>query len=325
MTRTHWRNLSLLPWLILPAMLWRYWQLQDLLPERIAVHFNANNVPNGWSDRGDFVVGFIGMTVGVLALFTILSLLPKRTSGVAGAMLFVQYAVSALMCVAFIGVLEFNALNRVDVLRTLGSVAVMTPVIVIVVVVIAIARAGRKAAVGYSAVSSTPVAATLAVVTPAVPPSQGRLLAEETQRAPLAALLFAVLAAVFLGIAIKLPPAPIWLRILLYAVTALMLWVITQAWGGFRYRVTSTGVEVRTGGIRVCTIPKANIQDYRVAQIDPLGDFGGWGIRMLPGRRAFIWHGHEAVRIRTPQRTVYLGHDQPERLVKDLDVMMKSV
>ena len=26
MTRTHWRNLSLLPWLILPAMLWRYWQ-----------------------------------------------------------------------------------------------------------------------------------------------------------------------------------------------------------------------------------------------------------------------------------------------------------
>ena len=105
MTRTHWRNLSLLPWLILPAMLWRYWQLQDLLPERIAVHFNTNNVPNGWSDRGDFVVGFIGMTVGVLALFTILSLLPKRTSGVAGAMLFVQYAVSALMCVAFIGVL----------------------------------------------------------------------------------------------------------------------------------------------------------------------------------------------------------------------------
>ena len=42
------RNLSLLPWLILPAMLSRYWQLQDLLPERIAVHFNANNVPNGW-------------------------------------------------------------------------------------------------------------------------------------------------------------------------------------------------------------------------------------------------------------------------------------
>jgi hypothetical protein len=306
-------------------MLWRYWQLQDLLPERIAVHFNANNVPNGWSDRGDFVVGFIGMTVGILALFTILSLLPKRTSGVAGVMLFVQYAVSAVMCVAFIGVLEFNALNRVDVLRTLGRVAVLTPVIVIAVVVIAIVRAGRKAAVGYSSIGSMPGGATPAVATPTIPPSQGRLLAEETQRAPLAALLFAVLAAVFLGIAIKLPPAPIWLRILLYAVTALMLWVITQAWGGFRYQVTSTGVDVRTGGIRVCSISKASIQDYRVAQIDPLGDFGGWGIRMLPGRRAFIWHGHEAVRIRTPQRTVYLGHDQPERLVKDLDLMMKSV
>ena len=157
---------------------------------------------------------------------------------------------------------------------------------------------------GYSAVGSTPGVARPAVVTPAVPPSQGRLLAEETQRAPLAALLFAILAAVFLGIAIKLPPSPIWLRILLYAATALMLWVITQAWGGFRYRVTSTGVDVRTGGIRVCSIPKATIQDYRVAQIDPLGDFGGWGIRMLPGRRAFIWHGHEAVRIHTAAHRV---------------------
>ena len=148
------------------------------------MHFNANNVPNGWSDRGDFVVGFIGMTVGVLALFTILSLLPKRTSGVAGVMLFVQYVVSALMCMAFIGVLEFNSLARLDVLRILGRVAVLTPLIAIVGVVIAVVRAGRKATVGYSAVGSTPVAATQAVVTQAVPPSQGRLLAEETQRAP---------------------------------------------------------------------------------------------------------------------------------------------
>lgn len=320
MTRTHWRNLSLLPWLILPAMLWRYWQLQDLLPERIAVHFNANNVPNGWSDRGDFVVGFVGMTVGMLALFTILSLLPKRTSGVAGVMLFVQYAVAALMCMAFIGVLEFNALNRVDLLRTAGRIAMMTPVAVIAVVLITIVRAGRGIAQTYSNTVSQSGAAT-----PVAKPSQGRLLAEESQRAPLAALLFAILAGVFLIIALKLPPSPIWLRILLYSVTALMFWVITQAWGGFRYRITSTGLEVRTGGIRVYSIAKANIQEYRIAQIDPLGDFGGWGIRMLPGKRAFIWHGHEAVRIRTPQRTVYLGHDQPERLVKDLDVMMKSV
>lgn len=320
MTRMHWRNLSLLPWLILPAMLWRYWQLQDLLPARIAVHFNANNVPNGWSDRGDFVVGFIGMTVGVLALFTILSLLPKRTSGVAGTMLFVEYAVSGLMCMAFIGVLEFNALHRVDVLRSAGRIAMMTPLIVVVVVVIAIVRAGRSVAQTYSNAVSQPVASIAAVK-----PSQGRLLAEESQRAPMAAFLFAIMTAVFLVIAFKMPPSPIWLRFLLYAVSALMLWVITQAWGGFRYRITSTGVEVRTGGIRVYSIPKANIQEYRVAQCDPLCDFGGWGVRVLPGKRAFIWHGHEAVRIRTPQRTVYLGHDQPERLVKDLDVMMKSV
>ncbi len=320
MTRSSWRNLSLLPWLILPLMLLRYWQLQDLLPGRIAVHFNASNMPNGWSETGSFAFGFLGMTVGMLALFTVLSFLPKRPKSFAWVLMLVEYGVSAVMCLAFIGILEFNALNRADVLRIAGRIAMFTPVAAIVAVVIAVVRGGREEIDAHSAavVSGAPTG-------PVVSPSQGRLVAEESQRAPLAAVLFAVLAGLFLVIAFKLPPSPIWLRFLLYAVTALMLWVITQAWGGFRYRITSTGVEVRTGGIRVCSIPKANIQEYRVAQIDPLGDFGGWGIRMLPGKRAFIWHGHEAVRIRTPQRTVYLGHDQPERLVKDLDVMMKSV
>jgi hypothetical protein len=321
MTRTHWRNLSLLPWLILPAMLWRYWQLQDLLPERIAVHFNANNVPNGWSDRGDFVVGLIGMTVGMLALFTILSLIPKRPKTFSWLLLFFEYFVSVVMCLAFVGVLEFNALNRIDSLRIVGRIAMLTPVVAIVAVVIAVMRAGRKE-VG----ALMPAIAPTSTGSPSVAPSQGRLLAEEIQRAPLAGMFFAIATVLVISAAIKIPSsAPLWVRLLVYCASPLCLWVTLQAWGGFRYRVTSTGIDVRTGGIRVCSIPKATIQDYRIAQIDPLGDFGGWGIRMLPGRRAFIWHGHEAVRIRTPQRTVYLGHDQPERLVKDLDVMMKSV
>lgn len=321
MTRTHWRNLSLLPWLILPVMLWRYWQLQDLLPERIAVHFNANNVPNGWSDRGDFVLGFIGMTVGMLALFTILSFIPKRPQTFSWLLLFFDYFISAVMCLAFIGVLEFNALNRVDSLRTAGRIAMLTPAVGIVAVVIAVVKAGRKE------VGALPGAnASLSTGSPSIAPSQGRLLAEEIQRAPLAGIFFAVATALVISAAVRIPSsAPLWVKLLLCSASALCLWVTLQAFGGFRYRVTSTGVEVRTGGIRVCSIPKTNIEDYRVAQIDPLGDFGGWGIRMLPGKRAFIWHGHEAVRIRTPQRTVYLGHDQPERLVKDLDVMMKSV
>jgi Domain of unknown function (DUF1648) len=315
MTRTHWRNLSLLPWLILPAMLWRYWQLQDLLPERIAVHFNANNVPNGWSDRSDFVVGFIGMTVAMLALFTILSLIPKRPTTFSWLLLFFEYFVSVVMCLAFVGVLEFNALNRVDSLRIAGRIAMLTPIVAIVAVVIAVVKASRKE---IGALTSTG--------SPSVAPSQGRLLAEEIQRAPLAGMFFAVATVLVISAAARISSsAPLWVKLLLYGASPLCLWVTLQAFGGFRYRVTSTGVEVRTGGIRVCSIAKANIEDYRIAQIDPLGDFGGWGIRMLPGKRAFIWHGHEAVRIRTPQRTVYLGHDQPERLVKDLDVMMKSV
>jgi hypothetical protein len=321
MTRTSWRSSALLPWLALPLMLLRYWQLQDALPQRIAVHFNANNVPNGWSETGNFVFGFLGMTVGVLALFTVLNLLPKKPKNFAWVLLIVAYGISAVMCLAFIGILEFNALNRVNVLQMAGRVAMITPVVAIAAVAFAIVKSGRD----ESSVSEGEAITAAPLGGPVVPPSQGRLLAEETQRAPLAAFLFTIMAGVFLLLAMKLPPSPAWVRILLFAVTALMVWVIFQAWGGFQYRVTSTGVEVRTGGIRLASIPKATIQEYRVAQCDPLSEFGGWGIRMLPGKRAYIWHGHEAVRIRTPQRTFFLGHDQPERLVKDLDSMMKSV
>jgi Protein of unknown function (DUF1648) len=320
-TRATLRNLSLLPWLILPAMLWRYWQLQDLLPQRIAVHFNFNNVPNGWSDRGSFVFGFLGMTVGILALFTILSLIPKRPKTSSWLLLFFDYFVSVVMCLAFVGVLEFNALNRIDSLRIAGRVAMLTPVVAIVAVVISVVKAGRKE-IGALTDASPP----LSTGSPSVAPSQGRLLAEEIQRAPLAGMFFAVATVLVISAAVRISSyAPFWVKLLLYGASPLCLWVTLQAFGGFRYRITSTGVEVRTGGIRMCSIPKANIQEYRVAQCDPLADFGGWGIRILPGRRAFIWHGHEAVRIRTPRRDFYLGHDQPERLVKDLDSMMKSV
>ena len=132
----------------------------------------------------------------------------------------------------------------------------MTPLIAIVGVVIAVVRAGRKATVGYSAVSSTPLQPRRLLSSGSSAFARTLTGGRNTARAARRVAVCRV-GGVFLGIAIKLPPAPIWLRILLYAVTALMLWVITQAWGGFRYRVTSTGVEVRTGGIRVCTIPKA--------------------------------------------------------------------
>ncbi|HLH07418.1 MAG TPA: DUF1648 domain-containing protein [Terriglobales bacterium] len=320
MTRTNWRTMSLLPWLVLPLMLLRYWQLQDALPEKIAVHFSLNNVPNGWSDKGSFAFGFLGMTVGMLALFTVMSFIPRRPKSIGWALMLVEYAVSAVMCLAFLGVLEFNALNRPELLQIAGRVAIITPIVVVAAVVISVVKAGRDQvrALSFAQESST-------LTGPVVDPSQGRLLAEEAQRAPLAGVLLAAATAITALAARRLSSeGPVGLKILLYSVLVLLVWITFQAFDGFHYRVTTSGVEVRTGGIRLCSIPKARIQEYRAVPCDPLTEFVGWGWRWARGKEAFLWHGHEAVRIRTPGRDFYLGHDQPERLVRDLDAMMKS-
>ena len=38
-------------WLALPISAWEYWQVWDQLPTRMAVHFDANWQPNGYTSR----------------------------------------------------------------------------------------------------------------------------------------------------------------------------------------------------------------------------------------------------------------------------------
>src|SRR5690349_24027692 len=38
-------------WFVLPALALRYWQVWDLLPLRLATHFDVGGRPNGWMTR----------------------------------------------------------------------------------------------------------------------------------------------------------------------------------------------------------------------------------------------------------------------------------
>lgn len=85
---------------------------------------------------------------------------------------------------------------------------------------------------------------------------------------------------------------------------------------GFQYRFFRDGIEVRTLGFRLCTIPKAAIVSY---SIESWGlSCGGYGIRGGGGLRAYVW-GNKVVHIRTTKGEVYLGHSDPERIVHHLD------
>ena len=73
----------------------------------------------------------------------------------------------------------------------------------------------------------------------------------------------------------------------------LPLWAATRS--GFHYRFTHAGLEIRTLGLRLRSIPKEQIRDYRQ---DSWNWLGGYGIRGLGEDRAYVWT-NSGVRIRT--------------------------
>lgn len=69
-----------LAWLALPLTALHYSTAWDRLPMRIAVHFNANWQPNGWTSREGARLLALGMTVFLLVVFTIATYAMRRTT-----------------------------------------------------------------------------------------------------------------------------------------------------------------------------------------------------------------------------------------------------
>jgi hypothetical protein len=90
-----------------------------------------------------------------------------------------------------------------------------------------------------------------------------------------------------------------------------------MAWSGFQYRFLRQGVEIRTLGFRLRSIPKQSIVSY---SIESWAFLRGYGIRGIGSTRAYVW-GNRVVRIRTANGEVFLGHNDPERIVRDLDLV----
>jgi uncharacterized membrane protein len=64
---------TLLMWLALPITALNYWRVWDRLPMRMAVHFDANWQPNGWTSREGALLLALGIIAFMLVLFTVAS------------------------------------------------------------------------------------------------------------------------------------------------------------------------------------------------------------------------------------------------------------
>lgn len=60
-----------LTWLALPLTALNYWRAWDRLPMRMAVHFDVNWQPNGWTSREGSLMLALGTTAFMLVVFTI--------------------------------------------------------------------------------------------------------------------------------------------------------------------------------------------------------------------------------------------------------------
>ncbi len=141
------------------------------------------------------------------------------------------------------------------------------------------------------------------------------LIAVETHSSPLWGLTI-LLAVLGPAVSVVLVPSAS-ARVALVAVAVVGLGAFGMAWGGFQYRFLRHGVEIRTLGYRLRTIPKQTIVSY---SIEPWAFLRGYGIRGMGRTRAYVW-GNQVVHIKTTNGEVFLGHSDPERIIRDLDRM----
>jgi hypothetical protein len=99
------------------------------------------------------------------------------------------------------------------------------------------------------------------------------------------------------------------------------LGVVAMTWSGFQYRFLRQGVEVRMLGFRLRSIPAQSIVSY---SIESWSLARGYGIRGIGRTRAYVWC-NQVVHIKTSNGDIFLGHSDPERIVRDLDMVTGGV
>jgi hypothetical protein len=99
------------------------------------------------------------------------------------------------------------------------------------------------------------------------------------------------------------------------------LGVFAMAWSGFQYRFLRDRVEIRMLGFRLRSIPRQSIVSY---SIEPWTLIRGYGIRGIGRTRAYVWC-NQVVHIKTTNGDIFLGHNDPARIVRDLDMVTDVV
>jgi hypothetical protein len=294
MNRNTYKTLAVLLWLAPAAMMLRCWQLWDRLPLRMASHFDAAGRANGWMAR-EAAVGFdVFSLVFVTAVFSIvLYVIHSRypLARLSWALLAFFHAEVWTIVYMLDSTLTYNIDGQAI---AIAPLLVVTPIGLVIVLALA-----------FSEKRGTALPAT-------------EVMAEEVHAfRPWGLLFLAPLVGVAVTFAATTNASA---RLGAGIVGLLLVATFAMAWDGFHYLFTQHGVEIRTLGFRLKSIPLLQIKQYEIEDWTPSR---GYGIRGVGNHKAYVW-GKRGVRVEMFDGDIFLGHNDPQRIVHDLNVIKRQ-
>ncbi len=250
------------------------------LPDPVAVHWGLSGPPNGFASPGFVVVLTALLVLGLPALIAVPALIGLY-HGDRGPTYRMMGAITPALSV-LLGILFTASLLVQEGLSDAAQAPAITPILFL-------ATAGAVV-VGVIAWFLQPRAThrstTMAI--PAQPPltdSETAVWLQSARLAPVGLVLLsggvaALLIAAIATLTVAAPDANLVVPFVSLAVVALVL----STTAAFHVRVDARGLTVNSVfGLPRVHVPLSQIERVEAVEVNPLGEFGGWGLRWAPG------------------------------------------
>src|SRR5256886_855224 len=242
--RRYLRVFTGLIWFAVPTMVGLYAMSWQQLPARLATHFDLANHPNGWMSRGASLAFLLVMEIFVASLATVILSRVKKPDPAAWALLVLFYVIVGTLLWAGEAIIAYNVHRE-----PVNVAPVLVCGIGAAVLVVITALATRRG----------------------VQLSASNVLAVERHQSKMLAVVLGAAAVAMIAVIAAIPVMGV--RIALGTAVVLMVASAALAWDGFRYGFTPSGVEVRTLGFRLRSIPTADITNYAVGRWKVMGGY----------------------------------------------------